>query len=66
MLLDVFRPLGRELDFVRNVKLASVPEEVGTVSSSAAVCALPRIDLRGRGESDCHAKMPRVSPHDTA
>lgn len=43
---NFFRPLGRELDFVRNVKLASVPGEVGAVSSSAAVCALPRIDLR--------------------
>lgn len=44
---NFFRPLGRELGLVRNVKLASVPGEVGAVSSSAAVCALPRIDLRG-------------------
>lgn len=43
---NFFRPLGSELDFVRNVKLASVPGEVGAVSSSAAVCALPRIDAR--------------------
>ncbi len=42
---NFFRPLGRELAFVRNVKLASVPGEVGAVSRSAAVCALPRIDL---------------------
>lgn len=47
---NFFRPLGRELDFVRNVKLASVPNEVSAVSSSAAVRALPRIDLRDRGE----------------
>jgi L-ascorbate metabolism protein UlaG (beta-lactamase superfamily) len=47
---NFFRPLGEELDLVRNVKLASVPGEVGAVSSAAAVCALPRIDLRGRGE----------------
>lgn len=45
---NFFRPLGRELDFVRNVKLSSVPDEVGAISSSAAVCALPRIDLRGQ------------------
>jgi L-ascorbate metabolism protein UlaG (beta-lactamase superfamily) len=47
---NFFRPLGSELDFVRNVKLASVPGEVGAVSSAATVCALPRIDLRGGGE----------------
>lgn len=47
---NFFRPLGRELDFVRNVKLASVPGEVGSVSSSTAVLALPRIDLHGGGE----------------
>jgi L-ascorbate metabolism protein UlaG (beta-lactamase superfamily) len=51
---NFFRPLGRELDFVRNVKLASVPDEVSAVSSSAAVCALPRIDLRDR---DCRAVL---------
>ncbi len=48
---NFFRPLGRELEFVRNVKLASVPDEVGAVSSSAAVCALPRIDLRSHEEA---------------
>lgn len=49
---NFFRPLGRELDFVRNVKLASVPDEVSAVASSATVCALPRIDdLRGRSET---------------
>lgn len=46
---NFFQPLGRELNFVRNVKLASVPDEINAVSSSAALCALPRIDLRGRG-----------------
>lgn len=46
---NFFRPLGHELEFVRNVKLAAVPGEVGAVSSSAAVCVLPRIDLRDRG-----------------
>lgn len=43
---NFFRPLGHEMRFVRNVKLASVPEEVSAVTSSAAVCALRRIDLR--------------------
>lgn len=44
---NFFLPLGRELEFVRNVKLASVPEEVRAVSGSAAVCALGRVDLQG-------------------
>ncbi|HEX5308679.1 MAG TPA: MBL fold metallo-hydrolase [Solirubrobacteraceae bacterium] len=44
---DFFRPLGHELEFVRKVKLASVPDEVNAVTRSAAVCALPRIDLGG-------------------
>lgn len=43
---NFFRPLGGEFDFVRNVKLASVPDEIIAVSSSAVLCALPRIDLR--------------------
>jgi L-ascorbate metabolism protein UlaG (beta-lactamase superfamily) len=47
---NFFRPLGLKLDFVRNVKLASVPGEVSAVSSAAAVCALPRIDQGRRGE----------------
>lgn len=47
---NFFRPLGRELGFVRNVKLASVPDEVDAVSHSATVCALPRIDLHGCGK----------------
>lgn len=44
------RPLGRELELVRNVRLASVPGEVSAVSSSAATCALPWIDLAGHDE----------------
>lgn len=46
---NFFRPLGLELDFVRNVKLASVPDEVSAVSGAAAVCALPRVDRHARG-----------------
>jgi L-ascorbate metabolism protein UlaG (beta-lactamase superfamily) len=45
---NFFRPLGRRFDFVRNVRLADVPREVGSVSASATVCALPRAD-RERG-----------------
>jgi len=41
---NLFRPLGREFDFVRNVHLADVPGEVGSVSASATICALPRAD----------------------
>jgi L-ascorbate metabolism protein UlaG (beta-lactamase superfamily) len=44
---NFFRPLGRSLDFVRNVRLAAVPGEVRSVSASATVCALPRADRTG-------------------
>jgi L-ascorbate metabolism protein UlaG (beta-lactamase superfamily) len=42
---NFFSPLGCELDLVRNVHLADVPNEVGSVSSSATICALPRADF---------------------
>jgi L-ascorbate metabolism protein UlaG (beta-lactamase superfamily) len=48
---NFFRPLGGELDFVRNVKLAAVPGEVSAVSSSATVCALARIDVHRADEA---------------
>lgn len=41
---NFFSPLGHGLDFVRNVRLADVPGEVGSVSASATICALPRAD----------------------
>jgi L-ascorbate metabolism protein UlaG (beta-lactamase superfamily) len=41
---NFFSPLGRGLDFVRNVHLADLPSEVGSVSASATICALPRAD----------------------
>lgn len=41
---NFFSPLGRGFSFVRNVHLASVPDEVGSVSASATICALPRAD----------------------
>jgi L-ascorbate metabolism protein UlaG (beta-lactamase superfamily) len=39
---DFFRPLDRGLRMSRGVRLAEVPDEIGAVSSSAAIAALPR------------------------
>ena len=41
---DFFAPLGRRLSFVRQVRLAEVPGEVGAVARDAQVAALTRID----------------------
>ncbi len=41
---DFFAPLGRRLSFVRQVRLADVPGEVGAVSADAQVAALARVD----------------------
>jgi L-ascorbate metabolism protein UlaG (beta-lactamase superfamily) len=41
---DFFAPLGRRLSFVRQVRLAEVPGEVGAVARDARVAALTRID----------------------
>ena len=41
---DFFAPLGRPLDFVRQVRLADVPGEIAAVSGAARVAALPRSD----------------------
>lgn len=41
---DFFAPLGRRLRFVRQVRLASVPDEVAAVCRDARVAALPRVD----------------------
>ncbi|HEX3608147.1 MAG TPA: MBL fold metallo-hydrolase [Solirubrobacterales bacterium] len=42
---NFFRPLGRPMEFVSNVQLAALPEEIGAVSSDARLAALPRADL---------------------
>lgn len=42
---NFFRPLGRELEFVSNVQLAALPDEIGSVSRDARIAALPRADL---------------------
>ena len=41
---DFFAPLGRRLTFVRQVRLAELPGEIGAVSADARVAALARID----------------------
>jgi L-ascorbate metabolism protein UlaG (beta-lactamase superfamily) len=42
---NFFRPLGREMEFVSNVQLSALPEEIGAVSRDARIAALPRADL---------------------
>lgn len=42
---NFFRPLGQRMEFVSNVQLSRLPEEVGAVSADARLAALPRADL---------------------
>jgi len=42
---NFFRPLGRKLEFVSNVQLSALPEELGAVSHDARLAALQRADL---------------------
>jgi L-ascorbate metabolism protein UlaG (beta-lactamase superfamily) len=41
---NFFRPLGQQLEFVANVQLAELPEEIGAVSREIEIAALPRLD----------------------
>lgn len=41
---NFFRPLGAPLEFVANVQLAALPEEIGAVSREIEIAALPRAD----------------------
>ncbi|HXE44276.1 MAG TPA: MBL fold metallo-hydrolase [Conexibacter sp.] len=41
---DFFKPLGGELDFVRRVRLETIPDEIRAVSRDATLAALPRMD----------------------
>jgi L-ascorbate metabolism protein UlaG (beta-lactamase superfamily) len=41
---NFFRPLGEELEFVANVQLARLPEEIAAVSREIELAALPRTD----------------------
>lgn len=50
---NFFRPLGTDFRFVRRVRLEDLPGEIGSVSSAATVCALPRADeLRAGAHSE--------------
>jgi L-ascorbate metabolism protein UlaG (beta-lactamase superfamily) len=42
---NFFRPLGRPMEFVSNVELAALPDEISAVSADARLAALPRADL---------------------
>jgi L-ascorbate metabolism protein UlaG (beta-lactamase superfamily) len=42
---NFFRPLGHELEFVANVQLAELPEEIAAVSREIEIAALPRADV---------------------
>ena len=41
---NFFRPLGAPMEFVSNVQLSELPEEIGAVSRDIEVAALPRAD----------------------
>jgi len=41
---NFFRPLGQRMEFVSNVKLSALPDEIGAVSADAELIALPRAD----------------------
>jgi hypothetical protein len=46
---NFFRPLGQQMEFVSNVQLSELPEEIGAVSSDVELAALPaRIFLQTR------------------
>ena len=42
---NFFRPLGQRMEFVSNVQLSNLPDEIGSVSADAQIAALPRADL---------------------
>jgi L-ascorbate metabolism protein UlaG (beta-lactamase superfamily) len=42
---NFFRPLGRPMEFVSNVQLSALADEIGSVSRDAELAALPRADL---------------------
>lgn len=44
---DFFVPLDQDLETIGNVRLAELPEEIGAVSGSAELAALPRIEPAG-------------------
>jgi L-ascorbate metabolism protein UlaG (beta-lactamase superfamily) len=42
---NFFRPLGNPMEFVSNVQLSALPDEINSVSADAKLAALPRADL---------------------
>jgi L-ascorbate metabolism protein UlaG (beta-lactamase superfamily) len=42
---NFFRPLGNPMEFVSDVRLSALPEEIGAVSSDLEIAAIPRADL---------------------
>ncbi len=42
---NFFRPLGQRMEFVANVQLSQLPEEIAAVSREIEIAALPRADL---------------------
>ncbi len=42
---NFFRPLGNPMEFVSNVQLSELPNEIGSVSADVQLAALPRSDL---------------------
>ena len=42
---NFFRALGQPMEFVSNVQLSALPDEIGAVSADARLAALPRADL---------------------
>jgi L-ascorbate metabolism protein UlaG (beta-lactamase superfamily) len=46
---NFFRPLGQPMEFVSNVRLAGLPDEIAEVSSDIEVAALPRADAPAVG-----------------
>lgn len=58
---NFFRPLGQRMEFVSNVQLSALPDEIGAVSRDARIAALPRADLSGAapgGTSAAHGRPP--------
>jgi L-ascorbate metabolism protein UlaG (beta-lactamase superfamily) len=41
---NFFRPLGERMEFVSNVQLSQLPQEIGSVSADIELAALPRSD----------------------
>lgn len=56
---NFFRPLGQRMEFVSNVQLSALPEEIGAVSRDARIAALPRADLGGGAPRETSAARGR-------